>query len=151
MEVKKTGEWEYADDGFPNSKSSTLNLLFSFFLGDVKPCLFAVVALLMVKLAERMGKRLVISGPVAEHVDSRIYCLTERTLVGDVLPCYVIGRAVVWRSAHKRQPGCKVDAVAAVEGLERSQALVVIHGKNAVKRLVRAFRENPSAAYGPKA
>ena len=95
----------------------------------------------MIELLQRIVERLVVFDAVAEDVECEIYGISERAFVSHVLACDVVSRAVVGRCAHDRQSGCEVYAVAEIETLERSQALVVIHCQYAVECSVALMSE----------
>ena len=95
----------------------------------------------MIQLWQRVGKWLVVFSTMAEHIQSQINRLAEGTFVGYVFTCYLIRRTMIRRCAHNRQSGGEVYAFATIESLERSKALIMVHGKHAVERLITATGE----------
>ena len=105
-----------------------------------------VAALVEVLLCAGVGCCLCLAAAVAVDVYGGIDGLAHRLLVGLALAGYVIGGAVVRRSAHIGESGGEVHAVFRSEEFEGYESLVVIHGQDAVKLGVGAASEkNPSA------
>ena len=122
--------------------------LFLVFLRNGKAHLFTVVTAFVIELLQWITHRFVIFLAIAEYVDSQIYSLSERILVGHIFPCFIISSAVGRRGAYNRQTSGKVDTVVLSDGLRRSQRLIMIHSQNAVKFLITVVTEESVGRVG---
>ena len=80
--------------------------------------------------------QLVVGEPVVEDVDRRVDGVEHRMRIGLVAARHVVGGAVVGRGADDRQAGRVVHALGEGEGLERAQALVVVHRQRRIETAV---------------
>ena len=95
-------------------------------------------------------RHLGIAFAIAEDVDSRIYGLAHRLLIGFVLAGYVVACAVVGTGAHILQSGGEVHPTLHGNHLKWCQSLVVIHGKHAIEVGVLLVAEKSVGCVGPE-
>ena len=111
---------------------------------------FLVAALVEVHAAQGILRHLGIAFAIAEDVDSRIYGLAHRLLIGFILAGYVVACAVVGTGAHILQSGSEVHPTLHSNHLKWCQSLVVIHGKHTIEVGVLLVAEKSVGCVGPE-
>ena len=82
----------------------------------------------MIELGKWVGIGLVKAVACAETVNSLVDSISERLRIGLVLSGDIVARPHVRGGAYQRQPTEVVDVAVGIEGFERCDTLVVIHG-----------------------
>ena len=104
-------------------------------LGNGKSYLLALIALLVIELGERIGKRLVVHGAVATGIDGQIDSLAQSGFIGLVLACDVERRILQGLHTHQWQAGSYLYPTFGRLCQEWRHTLVVIHGQDATRGL----------------